>query len=486
MAGLSAQSIDPATPGDGDADHRAGDQRPGRRQRLERLIGNLGLLLDPTKRRALTALGIRVVGAAIAYAMQVLLARWMGLGEYGIFVGIWVWLIVFGGIAPLGLNVGIIGPLATFRDEGDLARWRGLVLTSVAVTCGAGLTLALGGWLAIAAAPGLFAKAYLMPLWLSLFCIPLMALSEINEGISRANGWMTTALAPTYLLRPCLLIGGASIALATGAELNATLIMALAIFACLATIAAQGGVLVWRVRKLGAFADARISATPVAWVWASLPIVLAQTFELTTQNFDIIAVSYFLGPENTGVYFAALKTIALLAFVRFAVGAATANRVASLHAAGEPEAFAGELQGAVNLTFWPTLIGAIVIVALSPFLLSLFGEEFANYAYLTAVLSVGFVVRSVVGPSELYLNVLGHQRACAAVLSGAALLNVVLNILLIPLFGLLGAALATTVSLIGLAASMFVIAKRRLAIAMRPTLPMTTIRKLLGGPKQCA
>ena len=100
------------------------------------------------------------------------------------------------------------------------------------------------------------------------------------------------------------------------------------------------------------------------WALAALPIVVAHTFELLTQNFDMISVSYFLGAEAIGIYFAALKTIALLAFVNFAVGAATANRVASLHAAGRTEEFEAQIQGAVNLAFWPTLVGAVAIVGL--------------------------------------------------------------------------------------------------------------------------
>lgn len=55
---------------------------------------------------------------------------------------------------------------------------------------------------------------------------------------------------------------------------------------------------------------------------------------------------------STGVYFAALKTIALLAFVNFAVGAAIANRLASYHAAGKRKELEEQLSAAVNLAFW--------------------------------------------------------------------------------------------------------------------------------------
>ncbi len=176
---------------------------------------------DPTKRRALTALIIRVGGAALAYVMQIALAQWMGLAEYGVFVGVWVWLLVLGGIAPLGLNISAIGWLSTFHEEGDHDRWRGLLATSVIATLTMGLVVAGLGWTALIVMPEFISQQYLMPVWLCLFCVPLLAMSEMNEGISRAHGWMNTALMPTYLLRPVLLIGGAFVPLQAGATLDA-------------------------------------------------------------------------------------------------------------------------------------------------------------------------------------------------------------------------------------------------------------------------
>ena len=428
----------------------------------------------------MAALTIRVGGAALAYVMQLLLARWMGLAEYGVFVGVWVWLLVLGGIAPLGLNISAIGWLSTYHDDGDHDRWRGLLATSAITTSIMGLLVAGIGWITLAVAPDLVAQPYLIPVWLCLFCIPLLAMSEMNEGISRAHGWMNTALVPTYLLRPVLLIGGALIALQSGMVLDAKLVMGLAILACLVAVLVQGAVLLVRLKHLGG--SGRFVAQPATWLLASLPIVVAQTFELVTQNFDMIAVSYLLGPEATGVYFAALKTIALLAFVNFAIGAATANRVASLHAAGEYQELTRTLDSAVNLAFWPTLVGAVVIVLLAPALLSLFGADFAAHAYLTAVLAIGFVAKSFVGPAELYLNVLGQQRVCALVLLVAAAINMVLNIVLIPLIGLLGAAMATSVAYVVLSIGLFVIARRRIGVALRPTVPITVLRGVSGTP----
>jgi O-antigen/teichoic acid export membrane protein len=110
--------------------------------------------LDPVKRRALTALIIRVVGAALAYGTQILLAQWMGLTEYGIFVAVWVWLLVLCGIAPLGLSVSAIGLLATYHEQGDLARWRGFLMTGVIYTLLSGAAISAAGCCLLSGRPG--------------------------------------------------------------------------------------------------------------------------------------------------------------------------------------------------------------------------------------------------------------------------------------------------------------------------------------------
>ena len=128
------------------------------------------------------------------------------------------------------------------------------------------------------------------------------------------------------------------------------------------------------------------------------------------------------------------------------------------------------MRTATNLAFWPTLLGSVVVVLMAPLLLGLFGSGFADQAHLTGILALGFIARGFVGPAELYLNVVGEQRACAVVLLAAAASNVALNIALIPWIGLEGAAVATTISLIVMSTGLYVLVLRRMGISLRPTL----------------
>jgi len=81
-------------------------------------------------------------------------------------------------------------------------------------------------------------------------------------------------------------------------------------------------------------------------------------------------------------------------------------------------------------------------------LLSLFGADFvAGYPALI-ILTAGMIVNAAAGPVGLLLNMTGHQRLCAKIFGTSALINVVLNALLIPQLGIVGAALATAATMI--------------------------------------
>ena len=65
------------------------------------------------------------------------------------------------------------------------------------------------------------------------------------------------------------------------------------------------------------------------------------------------------------------------------------------------------------------------------------------------VLAIGILARASVGPGERFLNMLGEQKACALVAAFALAVNLALCLLLIPSYGIMGAALATSTRLCG-------------------------------------
>ena len=83
-----------------------------------------------SQRIALIAFVVRVLSAFIAYVSQVLLARWMGDFEYGIFVVVWVGAVILGGLACLGFQTAIVRFVPEYLERGETQLLRGVVLGS--------------------------------------------------------------------------------------------------------------------------------------------------------------------------------------------------------------------------------------------------------------------------------------------------------------------------------------------------------------------
>jgi O-antigen/teichoic acid export membrane protein len=173
-------------------------------------------------------------------------------------------------------------------------------------------------------------------------------------------------------------------------------------------------------------------------------------------------LNHFRTPDDVAIYYAAAKTLTLIAFVHFAVAAAVGHRFSQYHVSNDRERLKNILADSIRWTFWASLAASAVILTVGPFLLSLFGKQFTDGYHLMLILVVGLLARSTVGPVERLLNMLGEQRYCAAVYAAAFVINIVLCVVLIPRLGVSGAAYATATALTFESILLFIVTKRRL------------------------
>ncbi len=100
---------------------------------IARLRAKLGGLLggsneaSVTKRLAGTIFIIRVVSAALAYLSQILLARWMGGSDYGIYVYVWTWVLLLGSMMDFGISASAQKIIPEYRTSGEHALLRGFL-----------------------------------------------------------------------------------------------------------------------------------------------------------------------------------------------------------------------------------------------------------------------------------------------------------------------------------------------------------------------
>jgi O-antigen/teichoic acid export membrane protein len=352
----------------------------------------------------------------------------------------------------------------SYRETGDFKHLRGLIWGVRILALGGGTVVMLLGVLGVWLFSDRIEPNFVLPIYLALVCIPLYALTDVQDGIGRGNGWMSVALVPPYVLRPLLLLASMFVANRAGLPMNAATAAGGAIVATWFAGLFQALSINKRVRATIPFVTRETDFS--SWLTISAPLLVILTAELLLQNTDILVVSRFMAPAEVGIYFAAGKTMALIMFVHYAVGSAVAHKFATLNARGDQDGLRTFVRDSVNWTFWPSLAGALVILVLGMPLLSLFGPQFEAGYPVMFILVIGFLFRSAMGPAEFLLNMLGEQKLCATVLFSAALLNIALNLALVPTYGMIGAATATALSLITAASLNALVVWRRLGIKM--------------------
>lgn len=437
--------------------------------RLKPLLGRIDAVLFTADERgeagrmSLIAFSIRIVSAVIAFVSQVLMARWMGSFEYGIFVLVWVTMVIVGNLACLGFHTSVIRFIPEYRERGMLAELRGIVLASrlfvlIASTAIAGLG-ALGVWLL----SPYVENYYVAPFILGVILLPMIAMSDLVQGLARAHSWALFALSPTFLIRPLLILACMALMLLMGYAPDAKTAILAAIAATYATTLGQ---LVGVNRRMASMIPAGPMKVHIAqWFIVSLPIFLVESFFFLLTNADVLMVGAYMDPDDVAVYFATVKTLALVHFVYFAVKAGVAQRYAQF-THGEPEKLAAFARETVSWTFWPSLAMALLVLALGEPMLTLFGPDFAAGYPLLFLLVFGVVARAAVGPCESLLTMSGNQNICAAVYAMTLAFNIGLNLVLIPLFGLWGAAMATAFAMVFEAAALSFTVWRKLGIVM--------------------
>ncbi len=415
-----------------------------------------------TRKLAGTIFIIRVLSAGMAYLSQILLARWMGGSDYGVYVYVWTWVLLLGSMMDFGISASAQKIIPEYRTSGEHALLRGFLSGSRWMTfaVSAALSLMLAALVKLLS-PWIEAGA-VVPLYIGCATLPPFVVANTQDGIARSHDWMRLGLMPQFIVRQALIIGFTFGLFALGFNLGATAAM---IASAGAVWFAMIGQMIVLNRRLASHVEAGPRAYDVrGWLAISLPILLVESFYLLLSYTDVLVLQQFRSSEEVGVYFAVVKTLALVSFIHYAMAATTAHRFAEYNALGDKVRLSAYVAHAIKWTFWPSLAATLVLLALGKPLLLLFGAQFTAGYDIMFIAAVGLVVRAAVGPVERLLNMLGQQRACAFAYAAAFAMNLVLCIVLVPRFGGHGAAAATSLSLAFETVLLFHIVKRRLGL----------------------
>src|SRR3979490_1585676 len=231
-----------------------------------------------TKRLAGTIFIIRVVSAALAYLSQILLARWMGGSDYGVYVYVWTWVLLLGSMMDFGISASAQKIIPEYRTSGEQALLRGFLSGSRWMTFGvsAAVSLALAGIVKLLS-PWIEPGA-ITPLYIGCLTLPAFVVANTQDGIARSHDWMRLGLMPQFIVRQSLIIGFTAGAFVLGFHLGASAAMLAS--AAAVWIAMIGQMMVLN-RRLGGHIEPGVKAYDFrGWLAISLPIPIVEGFFL--------------------------------------------------------------------------------------------------------------------------------------------------------------------------------------------------------------
>lgn len=177
----------------------------------------------------------------------------------------------------------------------------------------------------------------------------------------------------------------------------------------------------------------------------SLPMMASGFFLVLLNWTDVLMLGKYETERNIGVYNAAFKIGYLTLFFVMSMGSIIITDMSEHYNNKNFKALHKTIKKATQITAVLTLPLAIFIFIFSEFLLQLFGAEFTDGKTTLILITIGALYNAMTGNVDQLLNMTGQQITVRNVMFVGFLINVILNLFLIPLYGINGAALSSLI-----------------------------------------
>jgi O-antigen/teichoic acid export membrane protein len=389
--------------------------------------------------------GLKVSSAAFAFLVNLLLTRLLGVEKYGVYVYAWAWVNLLTVPAALGLDLLFIRQIAVYHAQQAWPLLQGITRWATQLALGSACLLGLAfAGLAVWIAPNLEVR---IAIWIGLLALPMMAIRNLRICTMKGLDQVVRGGIPETVAYPLILMALSGL----GYKLfrpyfSVYWVMGSVVLTSLLTLG-LGLVLLRQVWPRDA-QKAPPQYQPRQWFKATLPFLMLGVITIINSKVAVLTLGAWRGTELSGVYAIADQISVLISFFLIAINGTLAPTIAKTYAAGN---FA-ELQKIIRrcarvtvITMVPTALG---VMLLAPWILKLFGQEFVAGTESLRILCIGQIINASTGSVGLILNMTGHEKYNVMSLSLGTGINLLLNLLLVPQFGLIGAAIAAATSMI--------------------------------------
>ena len=395
-------------------------------------------------RHGIASILLRLGGIALAFALNVFIARLLNVGGYGRYV--YVINIANILVVPclLGLQQTRVRYVPHYLEQGKSNLIKGLVAFSrllvFTASVIAAIVLLFVTLLLIDSDNALYSALLFIPILL-----PFQALMELENAGLRSFKLIVAARLPVQVVRPLLIVllivGYVWI---TSARPDVQTVLLSTIAATVLTL-----LLLWAFmnRRMGDLrSDSIAQYRPKEWIRTSLYLWLIGGFGLFLNYIDVLMVGGMMTTDDAGIYFAAVKISTLIGVGITAMNIVVAPQISQYYSAGKKSDLQGVITFSTRIIFALTLPAVLIVVFMGEWILSFFGPAFTSAYPALVVLAIGQLVSAIAGNVGYITTMTGQERISSAILGVSVVLNLVLNYIFIQNFGIFGAALATTIT----------------------------------------
>ena len=397
-------------------------------------------------RQSLVFFAGTIFSAAAAYFFKVYLARVLGaeaLGVYALGMTIVGFVTVF---SSLGLPRAALRYVSAYSATGKTALLRGFLAQSLVAL---GLCNALLAGAMYFAGPRIAVRFYHAPQlapyigWFVLIMLIGVLTAFLGQVLGGYKNVTRRTVINNFIGSPVMMTATV-VLVVLGFGLRGYIVAQLLSAALVLVVY---GTLVW---KLTPKVDSTSRVLPlerevISFSAAALGLAFLDFF---ISQADRVLIGRYLDVRDVGIYAVAWSMVAYLPIVLSSVNQIFAPTISDLHARGQRELLGRMFQTLTKWTLGLTVpLAAVMIIFAAP-LMRIFGPDFELGAPILVIGAVGQLVNCGVGSSGIMLLMSGNQRSLIWVQGASAVIMVALNLLLIPYWGIVGAALASAITVV--------------------------------------
>ncbi|WP_375451942.1 lipopolysaccharide biosynthesis protein [uncultured Devosia sp.] len=388
----------------------------------------------------------RIGGSGLVFLTQALIARLWGAALLGDYLLVTATINLIAVVMPLGFHTVGAYFAADYRARGEKRQLAQFMRRAYGHVLGTFVALLLAGYplLMVLGQTGSALGQHFVPLAVLAFCSGLVHVNgSVLIGLKRPlAGYFADAV-----VRPMIVLAAFVLALSFAVP-DAAFGSMLWIMAIAYLVVALGhfGFVMLTMRTVPDTAEPRLEDVRRWWRFA-LPWVLISLATDFFFDIDLLLLSHALPKDQLAIFGVCTRIFSLVSFGVAVVYAVTLPDIFESEANADRAAFTRKIGDANLVASGISVLLFAGMAIVGPFALMLFGSSFSAGALPLAILCLALVVRSVMGPASVVLSM--HDRPYASLPAvGLGIVSlVVLNGVLVPRFGIIGAALAATLAI---------------------------------------